>query len=196
MRFLGPEQGHYALALACVLALTQCVLPLWGAWRRRRFLLDLAPRLACAQFLALACSFACLIACAVQDDFSVQNVAANSALSKPLLYKITGVWGNHEGSILLWAFILSLCGGTVAVLGRDLPLILKARVLAILGGVSTGFQLFCLLTSNPFARIWPAPADGQGMNPLLQDRASHSIRLFSTPAMSGSLFLSPLPWPP
>lgn len=169
MRFLGPEQGHYALALACVLALTQCVLPLWGAWRRRRFLLDLAPRLACAQFLALACSFACLIACAVQDDFSVQNVAANSALSKPLLYKITGVWGNHEGSILLWAFILSLCGGTVAVLGRDLPLILKARVLAILGGVSTGFQLFCLLTSNPFARIWPAPADGQGMNPLLQD---------------------------
>lgn len=167
--FFGPEQGHYALALACVLALTQCVLPLWGAWHGRRFLLDLAPHLAFAQLLALAYSFISLIACAVQDDFSVQNVAANSALSKPLLYKITGVWGNHEGSVLLWAFILALCGGAVALLGRGLPLVLKARVLAILGGVSTGFQLFCLLTSNPFARIWPAPADGQGMNPLLQD---------------------------
>ncbi|WP_025841522.1 heme lyase CcmF/NrfE family subunit [Asaia platycodi] len=167
--FFGPEQGHYALALACVLALTQCVLPLWGAWRGQRFLLDLAPRLAFAQFLALAYSFISLIACAVQDDFSVQNVAANSALSKPLLYKITGVWGNHEGSVLLWALILALCGGAVALLGRSLPLVLKARVLAILGGVSTGFQLFCLLTSNPFARIWPAPAEGQGMNPLLQD---------------------------
>lgn len=167
--FFGPEQGHYALALACVLALTQCVLPLWGAWRGRRFLLDLAPRLAFAQLLALTYSFFSLIVCAVQDDFSVQNVAANSALSKPLLYKITGVWGNHEGSVLLWALILALCGGAVALLGRGLPLVLKARVLAILGGVSTGFQLFCLLTSNPFARVWPAPADGQGMNPLLQD---------------------------
>ncbi|GAB6853612.1 heme lyase CcmF/NrfE family subunit [Asaia astilbis] len=169
MFFLGPEEGHYALAFACVLALAQFILPLWGAARGIRLLLDMASRLAFAQFIALSYAFVSLIACAVGDDFSVQNVAANSAISKPLLYKITGVWGNHEGSVLLWALILSLCGGAVALLGRGLPLILKARVLAILGGVSTGFQLFCLLTSNPFARIWPAPADGQGMNPLLQD---------------------------
>ncbi|CDG38490.1 MULTISPECIES: heme lyase CcmF/NrfE family subunit [Asaia] len=166
---LGAEQGHYALALACVIALAQFILPLWGAARARVALLDLAPALAVAQLLALGFSFASLIACAVNDDFSVQNVAANSALSKPLLYKITGVWGNHEGSVLLWALILALCGGAVALFGRNLPLVLKARVLAILGGVSTGFQLFCLLTSDPFERIWPAPDDGQGMNPLLQD---------------------------
>ncbi|MFC0501855.1 heme lyase CcmF/NrfE family subunit [Asaia krungthepensis] len=169
MTVFGAEEGHYALALACVLALAQFVLPLWGAARRRQFLLDLAPALACAQLLALAYSFLSLIICAIEDDFSVQNVAANSAISKPLLYKITGVWGNHEGSVLLWALILAVCGGAVALLGRGLPLVLKARVLAILGGVSTGFQLFCLLTSDPFARVWPAPPDGQGMNPLLQD---------------------------
>ncbi|WP_336760496.1 heme lyase CcmF/NrfE family subunit [Asaia sp. VD9] len=169
IELFSAESGHYALALACVLALAQFVLPLWGAARARRFLLDLAPSLACAQFLALLYAFLCLIVCAIEDDFSVQNVAANSALSKPLLYKITGVWGNHEGSVLLWALILALCGGAVALLGRGLPLVLKARVLAVLGGVSTGFQLFCLLTSDPFDRVWPAPPDGQGMNPLLQD---------------------------
>ncbi len=169
MLIFGAEEGDYALALACVLALAQFVLPLWGAARHRRFLLDLAPRLACAQLVALVFSFLSLIVCAIEDDFSVQNVAANSALSKPLLYKITGVWGNHEGSVLLWALILALCGGAIALFGRRLPLLLKARVLAILGGVSTGFQLFCLLTSNPFDRVWPAPEDGQGMNPLLQD---------------------------
>jgi len=166
---LGPETGHFALALACVLALTQFVAPLWGAHRKDSRLLNLAPGLAFSQFLALAVSFLCLVICAVQDDFSVQNVADNSASAKPLLYKITGVWGNHEGSILLWALILGICGAAVAIFGRNLPAILRARVLAILGGVSAGFQLFCLLTSNPFDRIWPAPMDGQGMNPLLQD---------------------------
>lgn len=169
MALPGAEEGHYALALACVLALAQGVLPLWGAARRRRTLLELAPALCFAQLAALLLSFACLVISAVRDDFSVENVAANSALSKPLLYKITGVWGNHEGSILLWCLILAICGGAVAWFGRGLPLVLKARVLAILGAVSTGFQLFCLLTSDPFARVWPAPADGQGMNPLLQD---------------------------
>ncbi|MBS1087589.1 heme lyase CcmF/NrfE family subunit [Gluconobacter wancherniae] len=165
----GPEQGHFALALACVLALVQFVLPLWGAARRNGRMVALAPYLAVSQLIALAMSFACLVLSAVRDDFSVQNVAANSSIAKPLLYKITGVWGNHEGSVLLWTLILGLCGAAVSVFGRNLPDILRARVLAILGGVSAGFQLFCLLTSDPFERVFPAPMDGQGMNPLLQD---------------------------
>lgn len=165
----GPEPGHFALALACVLALLQFVVPLWGAHRGNARLVALAPGLAFAQCLALAASFLCLVISAVRDDFSVQNVAANSAAAKPLLYKITGVWGNHEGSILLWALILGICGAAVASFGRGLPAILRGRVLAILGGVSCGFQLFCLWTSDPFDRVWPAPMDGQGMNPLLQD---------------------------
>ena len=166
---LSPELGHYALALACVLAAVQGILPLIGAHRRDVRLMGLAPGLACGQFIALVASFACLIHAAVTDDFSVQNVAANSAVSKPLLYKITGVWGNHEGSILLWALILGLCGAAVAAFGRSLPSALRARVIAVLGLVATGFELFCLTTSDPFARVWPAPLDGQGMNPLLQD---------------------------
>jgi cytochrome c-type biogenesis protein CcmF len=105
----------------------------------------------------------------VGDDFSVGNIAENSAMAKPLLYKITGIWGNHEGSILLWALILGLCGGAVAWFGRTLPSTLQARVLGVLGGTAAGFELFCLLTSNPFDRVWPAPVDGHGMNPLLQD---------------------------
>ncbi|MFT9257107.1 MAG: heme lyase CcmF/NrfE family subunit [Acetobacter sp.] len=166
---LSPELGHYALALACVLAAVQGILPLVGAYRHNARLMALAPGLAVGQLIALVCAFACLINAAVTDDFSVQNVAANSAVSKPLLYKITGVWGNHEGSILLWALILSLCGAAVAAFGRTLPTALRARVIAVLGLVATGFELFCLTTSDPFARVWPAPMDGRGMNPLLQD---------------------------
>ncbi|QDH17261.1 heme lyase CcmF/NrfE family subunit [Swingsia samuiensis] len=165
----GPEQGHFALALACILAFTQFILPLWGAHKRNARWVEIAPFLAISQLIALSLSFFDLILCAVRDDFSVQNVAANSAISKPLLYKITGVWGNHEGSVLLWTLILGVCGAAVSIFGRNLPDILKGRVLAILGGVSAGFQLFCLLTSNPFDRVFPAPPDGQGMNPLLQD---------------------------
>ncbi|ACI52663.1 cytochrome c-type biogenesis protein CcmF [Gluconacetobacter diazotrophicus PA1 5] len=166
---MTPELGNFALALACCLAGGQAILPLVGARRRDPRLMALAPALAVGQMLALAFSFACLIDAAVRDDFSVQNVAANSAAAKPLLYKITGVWGNHEGSVLLWALILGICGGAVALFGRNLPSALRARVIAVLGGVSAGFQLFCLTTSNPFDRVWPAPMDGQGMNPLLQD---------------------------
>ncbi|MBS4075647.1 heme lyase CcmF/NrfE family subunit [Ameyamaea chiangmaiensis] len=165
----GPELGNFALALACCLAGAQAILPLIGAQRRDARLMALAPALAVGQLVALAASFLCLVGAAVSDDFSVQNVADNSAVAKPLLYKITGVWGNHEGSVLLWALILGLCGAAVAAFGRNLPSALRARVIAVLGGVSAGFQLFCLLTSNPFQRIWPAPMDGQGMNPLLQD---------------------------
>ncbi|GBQ76583.1 cytochrome c-type biogenesis protein CysK [Komagataeibacter xylinus NBRC 15237] len=151
------------------MAAGQAILPLIGASRRDARLMALAPALAVGQMIALITSFACLIHAAITNDFSVQNVAANSAVSKPLLYKITGVWGNHEGSVLLWAMILSMCGGAVALFGRNLPSALQARVIAVLGGVAAGFELFCLTTSNPFARVWPAPMDGQGMNPLLQD---------------------------
>ena len=166
---LSPELGRFALALACCLALAQMVLPMIGAGRRDIRLMATAPALALGQLAALVVSFACLANAAVTDDFSVRNVAENSAIAKPLLYKITGIWGNHEGSILLWALILGLCGAAVAGFGRNLPAALRARVIAVLGGVAAGFELFCLLTSNPFDRVWPAPADGQGMNPLLQD---------------------------
>ena len=166
----SPELGHYALALACVIAAVQGTFPFIGLYFRNLSLINLAPRLAYGQCIALTVSFICLIYAAVTNDFSVRNIAMNSAVSKPLLYKITGVWGNHEGSILLWAFILSLCGAVVSIFGRhSLPTLLKARVVAVLGLIATGFELFCLTTSNPFTRLFPAPWDGQGMNPLLQD---------------------------
>ncbi len=164
-----PELGHFALALACCLAAAQFVLPLWGAQRGDVRLMQSAPGLAFGQFIALGTSALCLVLSAVTDDFSVQNVAENSASLKPLLYKITGTWGNHEGSILLWALILAGCGAAVAGFGRGLPSALRARVIAILGGTSAGFLLFALTTSNPFNRVWPPPLQGQGMNPLLQD---------------------------
>ncbi len=166
---MNPELGRFALALACTIALAQTILPLAGAQRRDVRLMAAAPGLAIGQLLALAVSFGCLIYAAVTNDFSVANIAENSAVAKPLLYKITGVWGNHEGSVLLWALILAVCGAAVAGFGRNLPAALRARVIGILGGVAAGFELFCLITSDPFDRIWPAPMDGQGMNPLLQD---------------------------
>ena len=164
-----PELGHFALALACVLALAQGLLPIWGAHRNDARLMAAAPALALGQMLALAASFGALVWASVVNDFSVQNVAENSHTLKPLLYKVTGAWGNHEGSILLWCLILALCGGAVAAFGRGLPSALRARVIGVLGGSSAGFLLFTLLTSNPFNRIWPAPIDGRDMNPLLQD---------------------------
>ncbi|MBQ5479317.1 MAG: heme lyase CcmF/NrfE family subunit [Acetobacter sp.] len=168
--FFSPELGHYALALACIIATAQGIFPFIGLYYRNSLLINLTYRLAYGQCIALSVSFLCLIYAAVTNDFSVENIAMNSAVSKPLLYKITGVWGNHEGSILLWAFILSLCGTVVSLFGRhSLPTSLKARVIAILGLIAAGFELFCLTTSNPFMRIFPAPWDGQGMNPLLQD---------------------------
>ncbi len=164
-----PELGHFALALACALALAQTVLPLWGAHRNDARLMAAAPAIAVGQMLALAASFACLVLASVDDDFSVLNVAENSHTLKPLLYKITGAWGNHEGSILLWTLILAMCGGAVALFGRGLPSALRARVIGVLGGSSAGFMLFALLASNPFTRLFPAPLDGRDMNPLLQD---------------------------
>ncbi len=164
-----PELGHFALALACAIAIAQTVLPIWGAHKRDARLMSAAPALATAQLIALVAAAAALVWSSVNDDFTVLNVAENSHTLKPLLYKITGTWGNHEGSILLWVLILALCGGAVAAFGRGLPSALRARVIGVLGGTSVGFLLFCLLASDPFTRLWPPPFDGQDMNPLLQD---------------------------
>ncbi len=164
-----PELGHFALALACALAFAQCAVGIWGAHRRDMRLMAATPGLAIGQFLALAGAGLALALASAGDDFSVINVAENSAIAKPLLYKISGTWGNHEGSILLWGLILGICGALVSTFGRTLPSALRSRVLGVLGGTSAGFLLFCLTTSNPFWRAWPAPPDGRGMNPLLQD---------------------------
>ncbi len=164
-----PEIGHFALALACVIALAQGVLPIWGAHRRDARLIGAAPGLAIGQLIALGTAFGCLVWASIDNDFTVLNIAENSAVLKPLIYKITGAWGNHEGSIVLWTLILALCGASVAVFGRNLPSALRARVIGVLGGTSAGFLLFSVLTSNPFLRIWPPPLDGRGMNPLLED---------------------------
>jgi len=169
---MTPELGHFALALALALALAQAVLPLIGAAqgpRRGATLMAVGPAAAAGQLLFVAIAFASLMTSFVVSDFSVETVAANSHSAKPMLYKIAGTWGQHEGSMLLWCLILALCGGAVAGFGRQLPPSLKARVLAVLGMVATGFLAFVLFTSNPFQRVVPPPPDGNGLNPLLQD---------------------------
>lgn len=163
------ETGHYALVLALALAILQSVLPLWGARVRDAALMGLASPLAVAQFVLVAVSFAALTHAYVTSDFSLLNVVENSHSMKPLVYKISGVWGNHEGSLLLWVLILVLFGALVALFGRNLPQRLKADVLAVQAMISTAFLLFVLLTSNPFTRVAPAPIEGQDLNPLLQD---------------------------
>jgi cytochrome c-type biogenesis protein CcmF len=164
-----PELGHFSLALACAIAAAQAFIPIWGAHRRDTRMMAAAPGLAFGQLIALAAAAGALVWASVVSDFTVLNVAQNSHSLKPMLYKVTGTWGNHEGSILLWCLILALCGGAVALFGRNLPAALRARVIGVLGGSSVGFLLFSLLTSNPFLRVWPPPADGNDMNPLLQD---------------------------
>lgn len=163
------EVGHYALILALALSLVQGTFPLIGAQLRYAPWIAVARPVAIVQFGFVAISFAALTHAYVVSDFSVLNVAMNSHSAKPLLYKVSGVWGNHEGSLLLWVLILTLFGATVAAFGGNLPPELRARVLSVQALIGTGFLLFMLLTSNPFERLVPAPADGQGLNPLLQD---------------------------
>jgi cytochrome c-type biogenesis protein CcmF len=163
------EIGHYALTLALALALVQTIAPLWGAARRDEGLIDVAQSTAIIQFVAIALSFAALVEAHLVSDFSVRNVVENSHSAVPTIYKITGVWGNHEGSMLLWVLILGFFGALVAVFGRALPPVLRGNVLAMQGLISSAFLLFILLTSNPFARIDPAPFEGADLNPALQD---------------------------
>jgi cytochrome c-type biogenesis protein CcmF len=163
------ESGHYALVLAFGLALIQSTVPLLGARWRELALMNVARSTAVAQLIFVAASFAALIALHISSDFSVANVFENSHSMKPLIYKITGVWGNHEGSMLLWVSILALFGGMVAMFGNNLPISLRAHVLAVQGWIASAFYLFILLTSNPFLRMPNPPIEGQDLNPVLQD---------------------------
>ncbi len=163
------EAGHYALVLALALALIQAVVPVVGARLHDPALMNVARSTALIQFVFAATSFAALTYLHVTSDFSVVNVYENSHSLKPLIYKITGVWGNHEGSMLLWVLILALFGGLVAAFGNNLPLSLRAHVLAVQAWVGTAFYLFILLTSNPFLRIANPPIEGRDLNPILQD---------------------------
>lgn len=163
------ETGHFALAMAFAIAIIQSFVPLVGAHRGIIGWMALARPAAQAQFALVAIAFAALTHAYVVSDFSVLNVAANSHSAKPMLYKVTGVWANHEGSMVLWVLMLSFFGMLVATLGRNLPTSLLARVTAIQGMIGTGFLAFVLFTSNPFTRLPNPPIDGRGMNPLLQD---------------------------
>ena len=163
------ESGHYALVLALGLALIQSIVPLVGARWRDPALMNVARSTALAQLGFVAASFAALVTLHVTSDFSVANVFENSHSLKPLIYKITGVWGNHEGSMLLWVSILALFGALVAAFGNNLPLTLRARVLAVQAWVAGAFYLFILTTSNPFLRLPDPPIEGRDLNPVLQD---------------------------
>ena len=163
------EIGQYALILALVLALVQSVVPLWGARVHDAALMGTATTTALAQFLFVAIAFCALAACYLVSDFSVANVFENSHSAKPLIYKITGVWGNHEGSMLLWVLILALFGALVAAWGNNLPSTLKANTLAVQAWIAAAFYLFILFTSNPFARLAETPLEGRDLNPILQD---------------------------
>jgi cytochrome c-type biogenesis protein CcmF len=163
------EIGLFALILALFVAAVQSVVPLVGAARGDAAWMSVDRPAAFAQFCLVTISFGALIWLHVTSDFSVLNVIDNSHTDKPLIYKITGVWGNHEGSMMLWTFILVIYGMAVSVFGRDLPPGLRARALSVQGMIGFGFLLFILLTSNPFVRVDPAPLNGNGLNPLLQD---------------------------
>jgi len=166
---MTAEIGHFALVAAFLLAAVQMSVPLYGAHKADVGLMELARATALGQFALVTVSFGALVNAFVVSDFSVLNVAENSHSLKPLLYKISGAWGNHEGSLLLWVLILALFGAMVAAFGRNLPPSLRARTLAVQGMIAFGFIAFMLFTSNPFDRLIPAPVDGRGLNPLLQD---------------------------
>ncbi|MFZ2989037.1 cytochrome c biogenesis protein CcsA, partial [Ideonella sp.] len=164
-----PELGHLALILALAVALVLSVLPLWGAQRGRADWMALARPAVWAQSLLIAFAFACLTWSFIRHDFSVLYVASNSNSALPLAYRIAGVWGGHEGSLLLWVSMLAVWMLAVAQFSSRLPPPFVARVLAVMGMISAGFLLFMLMTSNPFDRLIPAAADGRDLNPLLQD---------------------------
>jgi cytochrome c-type biogenesis protein CcmF len=163
------EAGHFALALALGLSLIQFVVPLWGARANDPVLMGVAEPAALGVLACVALAFAALTASYAASDFSVLNVVENSHSAKPFIYKLTGVWGNHEGSMLLWILILALFGGVVALARHAVPARLRANTLAVQGAITVAFLLFILVASNPFARVDPAPFEGQDLNPVLQD---------------------------
>jgi cytochrome c-type biogenesis protein CcmF len=164
-----PELGHFSLILALCLALVQATFPLIGSLNRTPSWVALARPLAFGQFAFLALAFAALVQSFISNDFSVLYVAQHGNTQLPLMYKISAVWGAHEGSLLLWALILGGWMVAVASFSRNLPPEMVARVLSVMGMVSIGFLCFMLFTSNPFERVFPAPAEGGELNPLLQD---------------------------
>ncbi len=164
-----PELGQFALILALLMSLMQAALPLYGSLANVPAFVTLARPAARCQLLLVAVAFASLLTAFVTGDFSVAYVANHSNSHLPLLYRISGVWGGHEGSLLLWSLILAIWSGAVAAFTRHIPDIIVARVLSVMAMISVGFLLFMLLTSNPFARLLPAPLDGRDLNPLLQD---------------------------
>src|SRR6186713_811810 len=166
---MTPELGHFALVLALGLALIQSIVPVIGVHRRDSSFMHLASSTALAQFVFVALSFLALTVCYATSDFSVATVYENSHSTMPLVYKFTSVWGNHEGSMLLWVLILSLFGALVAFFGNNLPAALRAHVLAVQGWIAAAFYLFILVTSNPFLRIANPPIEGRDLNPILQD---------------------------
>ncbi|NVK14122.1 MAG: cytochrome c biogenesis protein CcsA, partial [Rhodobacteraceae bacterium] len=163
------ELGHFALILAFMIAIVQAVIPLIGAHRRWPGWMAVAEPAAQAQFLFTAFAFGALMWAFITSDFSLKLVTLNSHSAKPMLYKISGTWGNHEGSMLLWVLIVSLFGAMASVFGGGLPPTLKARVLAVQAAIGVAFFAFILFTSNPFLRMAVPPMDGQDLNPLLQD---------------------------
>jgi len=166
---MNVELGHFALILALALSIVQSVLPVYGARTGNARLMSVAGPNAITTFALIALSFIALASAFLLSDFSVRIVWENSHSLTPTLYKFTSVWGNHEGSMLLWVLILSFFGALVALFGRNLPPALKANALGVQGWISTAFLLFILLTSNPFARLDPAPFEGRDLNPVLQD---------------------------
>ncbi|MEM9278695.1 MAG: heme lyase CcmF/NrfE family subunit [Pseudomonadota bacterium] len=163
------ELGHFALILSLALVIVQSVVPMFGAWKNNSQLMMIGSSTALTAFMLLAFSFAALTHAYVTSDFSILNVWQNSHSDKPLLYKFTGVWGNHEGSMLLWVLILALFSALLAGFAKNLPMQLKANVLGVQGWVTVAFLLFIIFTSNPFERLAEVPAEGRDLNPILQD---------------------------
>jgi cytochrome c-type biogenesis protein CcmF len=164
-----PELGQYALMLALGLALIQGTMPIVGTRTNDPALMSIAVPAALAQFVFVAIAFGALAECYVASDFSVLNVFENSNSQMPLIYRLTSIWGNHEGSMMLWISILAFFGAMVAIFGSNLPTKLKANALAVQAWIAAAFELFILTTSNPFVRIAEAPVEGRDLNPILQD---------------------------
>ena len=165
------EFGHFALVLGVLVAIFQTIVPALGAWRGDARLMQAGDAAAISQLFLILIAFTALTHAYIVSDFSVANVVANSHSTKPLIYRISGVWGNHEGSMLLWVLILALFGAAVAWFGTNLPASLRANVLSVQASIAVAFGLFILFTSNPFDRLEQAPFDGRGLNPILQDPA-------------------------
>ena len=166
---LISELGLFALILALMASMAQGLAPLWGAARGKTRLMRLGASAAIVQFALITFAFMCLVWAFAVSDFSLKVVAANSYTLKPMFYKISAAWGQHEGSMLLWVVVLSGFGAAIAVFGNNLPATLKARALGVQGLIGVAFLAFILFTSNPFARLLPVPLEGMGFNPLLQD---------------------------